>query len=239
MFLDFKSLKQRRIVPELMDDLSLNQSEHIRALRGLERLNALSLSDRFIWKSILKFHKDRPLQPLRILDIAAGAGDIMLSLARKAQAKRLSFTFEGCDVNPQAVLYAGERAKLKKFSIPYFVMDALHGSVPERFDIAICSLFLHHLTDKEILLFFKTLLNSSVKMFIFCDLKRSRRGLMLGYLAARLFSRSPVVHFDAPQSVRAALTSGEMMDLACQAGLRGARIHSVWPLRYALTWIRT
>ena len=118
-------------------------------------------------------------------------------------------------------------------------MDALHGSIPPRFDIAICSLFLHHLTDQEIILFFKTLLHSSVKIFVFCDLKRSKRGLMLGFLASRLFSRSHVVHFDAPQSVRAAFTPAEILNLAQQAGLQGATVQSVWPMRYALTWIRS
>ena len=56
MLLGFGGLKQRHLVPELMDDPALNEFEHIRALRGLERLNRISFADYFFWKAILKFY---------------------------------------------------------------------------------------------------------------------------------------------------------------------------------------
>lgn len=53
-----------------------------------------------------------------------------------------------------------------------------------------------------------------------------------------VLSRSPVVHFDGPASVRAAYTPAELRALADQAGLAGATVRPVFPCRMLLTWSR-
>jgi hypothetical protein len=68
------------------------------------------------------------------------------------------------------------------------------------------------------------------------DLRRCRSGLILAHAAARLLTRSNVVHVDAPRSVRAAFTIDEMRRLSVEAGLRGAIVRRRWPCRFLLTW---
>ena len=68
------------------------------------------------------------------------------------------------------------------------------------------------------------------------DLLRSTRGLLLAQVASRLFTSSEVVHADAPQSVRASFTEKEMLELAREAGMEGARVTRHWPLRLLLNW---
>ena len=56
--------------------------------------------------------------------------------------------------------------------------------------------------------------------------------------ACRVLSRSPVVHFDGPASVRAAYTLAELRSLADRAGLTGATVRPVFLCRMLLTWSR-
>ena len=70
------------------------------------------------------------------------------------------------------------------------------------------------------------------------DLNRTQLGWFLAKTGCWLLSRSPVVHFDGPQSVRAAFTCTEIATIADRAGLEKFRIKKHWPERYALVWRR-
>jgi hypothetical protein len=75
-------------------------------------------------------------------------------------------------------------------------------------------------------------------LLLISDLHRSRCNLALAYAATRLLTRSPVVHYDGPASVRAAYTADEMLDLARAAGLCGANVRRHWAARFLLHWER-
>ena len=70
------------------------------------------------------------------------------------------------------------------------------------------------------------------------DLDRTRRGLALAWIGSRALSRSPIVHFDALASVRAAFTRDEIAAIARAAGLEGCTVQSAWPARWTLWWSR-
>ena len=220
-----------------MDDLALDSQLHFQALKGLERLNRACLSARVLWNPIREYALDTGRAPLRILDMAAGAGDVVIALTQKAQKENLPLVFEGCDLNPRAVAYANGRSRRQGLDLDFFQYDALRGPLPDRFDGVISSLFLHHLSDEHLGSFLKSMSNSQVKLLVLSDLKRSLRGLALCYAGTRLLSNSPIVHQDGLQSVRAALTTAEILRQAQSAGLAGVQIKSVWPMRYVLTWI--
>jgi len=229
---------QRVLEPEIMDDFSLDAASHKRALAGLERINRLSLAVNSFWNPLHKFYTSLGNNPLRILDIASGGGDLTRGLALKALKHGLPMTFEGCDFNPRAVEYAKSQALPQHVPVSYFAHDALRDSIPERFDGVISSLFLHHLTETEILTFFKNVLASKAQFLIISDLNRSCGSWLLTWIGTRLLSSSPVVHADGPQSVRAALRPAEMLALAKQAGLTTAQVRPIWPMRYLLTYLR-
>ena len=58
----------------------------------------------------------------------------------------------------------------------------------------------------------------------------------LAQIGCQLLSRSPVVHFDGPQSVRAAFTETEAKKLAAEAGMKSCTTRRHWPERYLLRW---
>ena len=68
------------------------------------------------------------------------------------------------------------------------------------------------------------------------DLQRTRLGWGLAAVGVHLLSRSPVVHFDGPQSVRAAFSVKEAIAIAAQAGMKPSTVRKHWPERFLLRW---
>jgi 2-polyprenyl-3-methyl-5-hydroxy-6-metoxy-1,4-benzoquinol methylase len=230
------SLTQRRRRPELMDQPELPPDSHREALRGLERINWWSGSTRLLWPSIRGLL--RKAGPLRLLDVAAGAGDVPLRIWRRARREGLPLRVAGCDRSLTAVRYAREQAQLAGADIDFFVADVLGEALAESYDIVTCSLFLHHLDGGEAVEVLKRMGRLASRLLLVNDLRRCPLGMVAAYLGTRLLSSSPVVRADGPRSVAAAFTRREMLELARSAGLAGAEVTPRWPFRLLLRWER-
>jgi hypothetical protein len=76
---------------------------------------------------------------------------------------------------------------------------------------------------------------AATRSVIISDLERSQLNLALVWIATRVLTRSEVVHYDGPVSVRAAYTAEEFLQLANAAGLENARVKRVFPCRFIFT----
>jgi 2-polyprenyl-3-methyl-5-hydroxy-6-metoxy-1,4-benzoquinol methylase len=215
-----------------MDDPAIDPGEHERALRGLARLNRLSGIDRTVWRELRRIAGGRPL---RVLDIAAGSGDLAISLARRAGRTDVPFEFSACDLSELAVERTRHRAADAGAEVGAFRLDALRDQLPEDHDVVMCHLFLHHLDGPDIADLLARMHAAARRAVLITDLERTRVAYALAFLASRLVTRSPVVRTDALLSVRAALTPGELRSLAHEAGFTSPRIRRVIPARMILT----
>jgi SAM-dependent methyltransferase len=222
------SLRHRRPEPEIMDQPGLELHEHHRALAALGRVNWLSRTAALLARELSAFQARHRKPSLRILDLACGGGDVVHQLARRHPEWHLA----GCDLSPTAVAYA------RRAGGNFFVQDLLAVPIPSGYDALICTLFVHHLDDQQTLTFFQRLKESDAHLLLISDLERCRAGLWSAYGITRLLTRSPVVHYDGPVSVRAAYTLPEIARLARLAGLHGVRLRRVWPFRWLLSWER-
>ena len=231
-------LKNRLLEPELMDDLTLDPKRHSQALRGLERLNLLSRSADILWRPIQTLAQETR-RPLKILDIATGAGDVPIGLWRRAKRRGLRIQLEGCDINPTALEYARGRAGRRGADVRFFQLNPLKDPIPAGYDVIICSLFFHHLQANSSVLLLKQMASSAKRMVLVNDLRRHPAGLALALFIPRLICRSPIVRADAPGSVRAAYTTKEISALAKTAGLKQFTVTLQWPWRFLLAWRKT
>ncbi len=234
----FPSLARRHCQPEIMDRPDLDPGQHAQALRGLERINRFSASDRILWKPIAALARATPGRPLRVLDIATGGGDVPLRLWRRARRAAVPIELCGADVSRTAVEYAGQRTRQQGASIAFIQLDALRDELPTDFDVLSCSLFLHHLSDEQAVLLLHKMAQAAKTLVLVSDLRRGRAGYLVAWTGTRLLSRSPIVHSDGPVSVAAAFTCVEARALAERAGLDGATVARHWPWRWLLTWRR-
>lgn len=218
-----------------MDQPGISADEHAAALRGLKRIHQWSRTDRFFLEEIRGAVESSGGGPLRILDVACGGGDLLCSLAHLFKRHGWPFEYHGCDFSNQAVEIAAENARKQGVLAHFFEWDALAGPLPERYDIVINSLFLHHLSEDEIVAVLNNL-SASTGTLLVEDLVRSRWGYLLAQVGCRLLSRSPIVHFDGPVSVEGALNLDEIRTLADRAGLAQATIKKHWPERFLLKW---
>ena len=231
-------LRHRRRQPEVMDRPDLDPERHVHALQGLERINRWSGSGGILWGAIRPLARETGAHPLRVLDVATGAGDVAVGLWHRARRAGLALHVEGCDLSPRALEYARGRAEQQGADVEFFPLDALNGEIPARYDVIVCSLFLHHLDEDQAVSLLRRMARAANRMVLVNDLARSPAGLVLAYLGTRLLSMSPVVQVDGPVSVRAAFSLEEVGALAEQAGLAGATVERRWPCRFLLTWRR-
>jgi 2-polyprenyl-3-methyl-5-hydroxy-6-metoxy-1,4-benzoquinol methylase len=230
--------KERHIQPEIMDAPDMMGERHEAALRGLERINAWSGSTRILWPELARLARERG-RPITVLDAATGAGDVPIRLWHLARRAELDITLHGIDRSASAIDFAQRRANQRNANLRFSVADALNQSLPEDYDVVMCSLFLHHLSDEEAEAFLKRAAAAARCLVLVNDLRRCASGWLLAFAGSRVLSRSPIVHIDGPLSVRAAFTPAEVRDLAHRAGLTGATVTRSWPCRFLLTWRRS
>lgn len=225
----------RQMTPERMDDPALDPREHARALVGLARINRWTGSAGMLWPTLRE--EARSLgRPLRLLDVATGSGDIPVSLAKRALRTGIKLDVSGCDVSETAIVAATRRATKANVKATFFRHDVLIDPLPTGYDIITASLFLHHLTEDDVIRVLKTMADAAGRMVVISDLSRSSLNWGFVWIGCRVLSRSPVVHFDGPVSVKAAFTPKEASELATRAGLIGATVTPRFPCRWLLTW---
>lgn len=229
---------KRFVAPEEMDSEALSAKEHLRALKGLARINFFSRSAHNLWSAIEALAQENPEKPLRVLDIATGSGDIPIALWKRARKKGIRLEIDGCDKSSQALDFAKVLAEESGAKVGFFKLNIHHEVIPSGYDILISSLFLHHLQNGEALQFLRQMKEKAGRLVLVNDLVRSVPGLVLALLGTRLLCASRIVQADGVFSVRAAFSVSEMHHLLQDAGLDHARIERHWPSRFLLIWKR-
>lgn len=234
----------RRLEAELMDDPSLDDGAHLRALHALSRVHRLSATGRRLRSTLDRIAAsggprsggDDPT-PIRVLDLACGGGDASLDAARWGRETGRAVQVTAFDASPVALEFVRRRAEGEGLAIETRVGRAPEELPDLEFDLVFSSLFLHHLENDVAVAVLRAAAARGRHVEIE-DLRRTRLGLALTHLTLHTVARSRVAQVDGPRSVRAAFRVPEVRGLAEAAGLDGARIDTVWPQRWRLRWSR-
>ncbi len=222
-----------------MDDPQLDQRLHQQALHGLSRLNWLTRAHRLLWHPIKMYCREKQLSSVSVLDLGCGSGDLLAWLASQARSQGIALRLTGCDLSPVALAAARRRAEREGMDAEFLQMDVIDGVFPPDQDVIVCSLFLHHLPDGDVVTLLRRMAKTARHLVVAQDLLRRRWGYLICWAGTRLITRSPIVHVDGPLSVAGAFTLTEIQQLAEQAGLTECQIRRHWPERFVLTWKRS
>jgi SAM-dependent methyltransferase len=231
-------LAQRQREPEIMDDPALDPRRHRAALRGLARINRVSASVQTLWSAIRGLTGQADREPLRVLDVATGAGDIPIGLWQRARRSGISLDVDACDTSPRAVTFARQAAARLHASVSFFQLDVLRQEIPAGYDVVMASLFLHHLDEAQAGLVLRKMARAARRLVLVNDLRRDGLGWLLALAGSRLLTTSDTVRVDALRSVCAAFTLDEVRAVAADAGLHSVTVRRCWPRRLLLTWQR-
>ncbi len=243
------SLNQRQRQPELMDDPALDAVVHQQALHALRRVNHFSRTAAVLERAIVQScctpeaSADYPeetsakAEPLRILDIASGGGDLAIQLATRLEKRSVRATVEGCDISATAIDFATQQARRANCAgVKFFKHDALADKLPAgHYDVVMCSLFMHHLDEADVVRLLQTMKQAATQLVMIDDLRRTRLGYWLAWLGCRLLTRSAIVHVDGPLSVQGAFTVAEATKMARQAEWHDVRVTTHWPERFLMS----
>lgn len=222
-----------------MDDPALDRAAHRRALAGLRRINAWSGTAGYLSRAITPIASERGLARPRILDVACGGGDLAIQLVRRLHGSGIDAVVHGCDISSTAVEHATANAAAQQASgCEFFQHDVLRQPLTSDYDIITTTLFLHHLQEADAVALLRGLAACTRHALLVDDLIRSRRGYWLAKLGCHVLSRSPIVHYDGPASVRGAYTLQEVSELAADAGLQSVTLTRHWPERFLMTYTK-
>ena len=203
----------RRVEEETLDHLREDDPRAIRSRGDLRRINRF-MGNVSIVDSLLKGSLARP--PSRIAELGAGAGSLLLRVARRRAHEwpDVALTF----VDQQDLLGPPTRVAFAElgWTVQAAVMDVfdwLGRPDHPRYDAIVANLFVHHFESEALSRLFRGIARMT-DCFIACEPRRSRFALLGSHLVGALGANA-VTRRDAVLSVR--------------AGFRDRELSTCWP----------
>jgi 2-polyprenyl-3-methyl-5-hydroxy-6-metoxy-1,4-benzoquinol methylase len=228
--------KYRTTQPEIMDDFSLQGEELRDALDKIARINQLLGGNKLTLegvKSILKQHTaDRAIT---IVDVGCGNGDMLRTLADYADNNNLKFNLIGIDANQFTINHARELS-LHYPNIEYRCEDIFKDDFSTlKYDIALCTLTLHHFKDDEIIKLLGIFRNNALFGIVINDLQRSVTAYRLFQGLCVAFRLNNMSRQDGLVSILRGFKKTELQQFSKTLNLKNYSIQWKWAFRYQ--WI--
>ncbi len=223
----------RSTAQEVMDDLESAGYALEQSLRELAVINKW-LGGHRVLQSALKQLKPYLVafeRPIKIADLGCGGGDLLAFVKEWGEAHSLPFELYGYDANPHVI----------KFANDWIADPAIHfetanvfdnGFQQTEFDVVLLTLFCHHLPDEALVSFLSRLKSQTSTAIIINDLHRHPLAYHSIHWLTWLFSKTPMVKADAPQSVLRAFTREELYQMLQAAGFANFALRWQWAFRW-------
>ncbi len=201
-------------LPELMDG-DCSYEDFRGCLHSLEQVNRWLLGYRptMAWLKRLP-HGLR--DPLQIVDVGSGGGDLLRQIAGWARRHGIAVHLTGIDLNPYAARAAAESTP-KELGIAWVTGDALVYRPEKPLDIVVSSLMAHHLEDEEIIALLRWMEATAQVGWFINDLKRSEWSCRMFGWVGLLVEWHRFVRHDGPVSFRRAFRKEDWVRLLAAA----------------------
>jgi len=216
----------RRIVDnEILDGLAADDPAAMRSRRDLKRVHRAMGTRLFIQRALRRTSESiQEKRPLRVLELGAGDGSLMLSVARTLAPTCPQVELTLLDRQALVSIEIIENYARLGWIVVDYVVDALEwaasatdslekGHEQARWDLIVTNLFLHHFENSQLALLLDSILATSNGFFA-CEPRRSWLSLAGSHLAG-LIGAGAVTREDAVLSVH--------------AGFRDKELTALWP----------
>jgi len=158
---------------EIMDDLDMSGETLINSLDQLANINKWLGGNKTTIDSLKTILKTNPKdKTISIVDLGCGNGDMLRKVAHFGRKNGYKFDLLGIDANQATIDYAIQLSANFP-EITYKKEDVLSKEfATHTYDIAMCTLFLHHFEDPIALDFIQTLLKNAKIGVVINDLHR-------------------------------------------------------------------
>lgn len=216
----------RTVVPELLDNLPVDHPAALRSRRDLRRVHRAMGTQGILLRALGRWRAPCAAQvPLRLLELGAGDGTVMLGVAQALKAHWPAVELTLLDrqrlVTP-ATLAAYARLG---WSASVQVADVLDWAVADssqpapgpaaQWDVIVSNLFVHHFEGRPLAALLAAIEKRTARFFA-CEPRRARLALagshLIGAIGANAVTRKDAV-------------------LSVHAGFRGTELSALWPGR--------
>ena len=213
----------RVVLPETLDGLVEDDPDALRSRRDLQRVHLAMGTRRILVQALGGLRMRRTeASPLRLLELGAGDGSLMLGVAQasKAQWPRVEITLlDRQSLVTPATLTAYARLGWSATAQVVDVLDWAAASSPAkggpvaRWDVVVANLFIHHFEKSQLAVLLAAIEMHS-ECFFACEPRRTRLALVGSHLIGAIGANA-VTREDAVLSVH--------------AGFQGTELSALWP----------
>jgi 2-polyprenyl-3-methyl-5-hydroxy-6-metoxy-1,4-benzoquinol methylase len=203
----------RVLRPELLESAAPAPAD--RNLRDIARINSWFGGHR----ALLRVLEDlaHPWHPFSVLDVGAGSGDMGKCIRRRFRnATVVSLDHRGFHLRDAQA----PRVAADAFRLPF---------LPNSFDFVMCSSFLHHFPDRQVIELIAELRGFARHSLIVLDLERHPLAYHFLPMTRNLFRWSALTVHDGPASVAAGFRPQELAHLARAASASLVTVRRHWP----------
>lgn len=226
--IDTRSRSKER---EIMDDFSL-EGAHLR-----ENLDILATINKWLGGNHITLSGVRKLianeskkHKIKIVDLGCGNGDMLRRISKLGDKLGYDFELVGVDANKDTINYATELSRGYE-NISYLQVNIFSEEFKSNeYDIALLTLFLHHLSDEEIIDKLQMIKEKASMGVIVNDLQRSKIAYFLFSLIS-LFFNNKIVRNDGLVSILRAFKKNELESFAKQLKIK-SDIGWRWAFRF-------
>lgn len=220
---------------EIMDDFSLKGEELRDALDKIAGINKMLGGNSLTLQGVEKLLKGLKHKTVTIIDIGCGNGAMLRTLAAYGHKKGYNFTLLGIDANAFTVQYA-ETLSTGYDGVSYQCLDVFDEAFAALdYDIALCTLTLHHFSDAEIVSLLHTVAAKAKIGAVVNDLHRSKTAYRLFKVLCFLFGLNRMSREDGLVSIRKGFKKQELLAYSRKLGSKKFTVAWKWAFRYE--WI--
>ncbi len=220
---------------ERIDKGEYTPEEYDRFLSDIRIVNRFAGDNRALNTTLLRDIERENLREFSVLDVGAGSGELLRLVSKFAAKQGRSVRLTGLELNTRSANAILEESR--KFP----EISAIRGNAlnlpfaDNSFDFVISSLFLHHLSDSDLILSLAEMSRVSARKIFAIDLHRHLIAYGLYKLFCAAFRISRLVREDGSLSVLRGFKPGEFLYLADKAELKNPTVERRFPFRIVLS----
>ena len=232
----FINTKYRSDESEIMDDFAM-EGEILRdALDKIAKINQLLGGNQLTLRGVQELIQKIPKgTKITIVDVGCGNGDMLRTLAKYGLENHLNFSLIGIDANNFTVNHA-QNLSNNYSNISYRCEDIFDKAFAAlKYDIALCTLTLHHFKEDKILELMSVFNTNSRVGIVINDLHRSAISYRLFQALCFVFRLNSMSREDGLVSILRGFKKEDLVRFSKKLNLTHYKIQWKWAFRYQ--WI--
>lgn len=224
----FPDLTNRSLELERLDTGDYTAAEYALWQREMYYISRFLGDTRCLKLAMRETFREIQIESISILDVGAGSGELLESA--RGMVEHASPFLVGVDINRASVNTIAGRAGIEAVQGDALTLPFADSS----FDMVVCSLFLHHLTDDAAVKLIGEMQRVARHRFVIIDLHRHP----LAHFLYRIFGKISLQKFsldDGSLSIRRSFRPDELLSLAKEAGINNAKVQRRAAFRLVLS----